>query len=107
MWYSKLRPERLLRGTDTMLGQVRTLFLGFLAVWPVFGFWGIEAVGGRRIGVAVAAAVTLVAWCYAGYRWQRFPAWSWIPRVAINSNRKRADPMAPSAKEAARPVPIS
>jgi PAS domain S-box-containing protein len=79
VWYSRLRPERLLCATDTMLGQVRTLFLGFLMLWPVFGFWGVEAVEGHRIAVAVAVTVTLLVWCYAGYRWQRFPAWSWIP----------------------------
>jgi len=34
--------RRWLRGTETMLGQVRTLFLGILLVWPLFGLWGLS-----------------------------------------------------------------
>jgi PAS domain S-box-containing protein len=70
--------QRWLRGTDTMLGQVRTLFLGILLVWPVFGLWGLgDATGpwGGRLGVA--GALLVVAWLYLGYRRQHFPAWSW------------------------------
>ncbi|MFI7542043.1 nitrogen regulation protein NR(II) [Actinoplanes sp. NPDC049599] len=75
--------QRWLRGTDTMLGQVRTLFLGILLVWPGFGLWGL--IGGARHGLgvpAVVAALLVVAWLYLGYRRQRFPAWSWIPEGA-------------------------
>jgi PAS domain S-box-containing protein len=73
------RVHRWLRGTDTMLGQVRTLFLGMLVAWPVFGLWGL--IGDARHGLAVPAVVTtlaVVTWLYAGYRRQRFPAWSWL-----------------------------
>ena len=69
----------LLRGTDTMLGQVRTLFLGFLILWPVFGLWGVREGTDRGIATAaVVATLVVVAWLYLGYRRQRFPAWSWI-----------------------------
>jgi PAS domain S-box-containing protein len=71
--------RRWLRGTDTMLGQVRTLFLGILLAWPAFGLWGLLA--DSRTGLAVPAvlvAFLVVAWLYAGYRRQHFPAWSWV-----------------------------
>jgi PAS domain S-box-containing protein len=79
MLYQEPRGERWLRGTNTMLGQVRTLFLGFLVIWPVFGLWGINPEAGvRTVVLAVAATVLVEAWLYAGYRRERFPAWSWI-----------------------------
>jgi len=61
-----------------MRGQVRTLFLGVLLLWPAFGLWGLH---GSRPGLAWPAVVTalaVVGWLYAGYRRQRFPVWSWI-----------------------------
>ena len=73
--------RRWLRGTGTMLGQVRTLFLGALVLWPVFGLWGLTA-GDWLVGPAVVAALALMGWLYAGYRRQGFPAWSWIPEGA-------------------------
>ncbi|MDR7275250.1 ATP-binding protein [Catenuloplanes atrovinosus] len=54
--------------------------MGFLILWPVVGLWGVDLAGGiRRIELALAATVVLLAWLYAGYRRQRFPAWSWVP----------------------------
>ena len=71
--------QRWLRGTDTMLGQVRTLFLGILVFWPAFGLWGLLGTNRRElVWPAVVAALAVVGWLYAGYRRQRFPAWSWI-----------------------------
>jgi PAS domain S-box-containing protein len=70
--------RRWLRGTDTMLGQVRTLFLGILLVWPLFGLWGLSGHRSALAVPAVLAALVVVGWLYAGYRRQRFPAWSWI-----------------------------
>lgn len=71
--------ERWLRDTNTMLGQVRSLFLGFLLIWPAFGLWGIDSdASGRTVLLTVAAALLLMAWSYAGYRRRRFPVWSWI-----------------------------
>jgi PAS domain S-box-containing protein len=77
----KLQPlaERWLRDANTMLGQVRSLFLGFLLAWPIFGLWGIAAdASGRTIVLTLVAALVLVIWSYLGYRRRRFPAWSWI-----------------------------
>src|SRR5690349_2387467 len=70
--------QRWLRGTDTMLGQVRTLFLGVLLLWPAFGLWGLLGSGRVPAAAAVATALAVVGWLYAGYRRQGFPAWSWI-----------------------------
>jgi PAS domain S-box-containing protein len=71
--------QRWLRGIDTMLGQVRTLFLGILLCWPAFGLWGLLNGAQHNLAVpAVAVALLVVAWLYAGYRRQQFPAWSWI-----------------------------
>ncbi|GAB7044780.1 MULTISPECIES: ATP-binding protein [Catenuloplanes] len=72
--------HRWLSGTDTMLGQIRTLFLGLLMLWPAFGLWGVEAHGDlTRAVTVVVLIVVLQAWSYAGYRRQGFPVWSWIP----------------------------
>ncbi|WP_306830240.1 ATP-binding protein [Catenuloplanes nepalensis] len=74
---------RWLSGTDTMLGQVRTLFFGFLLLWPLFGLWGVDPHGdARRVVLAVALTLVLQAWSYLGYQRQRFPAWSWVPEGA-------------------------
>ncbi|BCJ49552.1 hypothetical protein Asp14428_10270 [Actinoplanes sp. NBRC 14428] len=61
-----------------MLGQVRTLFLIILLIWPFFGLWGVRQAPPSLRVVAVAAALGLLAWLCAGYRRQRFPAWSWV-----------------------------
>jgi PAS domain S-box-containing protein len=65
--------------TKTMLGQIRTLYLGFLLIWPVFGLWslGPDADSGPTL-LAVSMTVLVEVWLVAGYRRQRFPAWSWI-----------------------------
>jgi PAS domain S-box-containing protein len=79
MGFQVPRARRRLQSTDTMLGQVRTLFLGFLLIWPVFGLWGISGHGSTGTAVlAVAATVVLAVWLCFGYRRQHFPAWSWI-----------------------------
>jgi PAS domain S-box-containing protein len=71
--------ERWLRDANTMLGQVRTLLLVFLLIWPVFGLWGIDAGASlRTILLTLAAVLLLVTWSYLGYRRRSFPAWSWI-----------------------------
>ncbi len=75
--------QRWLRGTDTMLGQVRTLFLSILVLWPLFGLWGLSGHRGGPAVLAVVAALSVVAWLYAGYRRQGFPAWSWILEGAL------------------------
>ncbi|MDT4990477.1 MAG: two-component system, NtrC family, sensor kinase [Actinoplanes sp.] len=63
---------------DTMLGQIRALFLGFLIIWPIFGLWGVRSAP-FPLGVgAVIATVALTGWLYAGYRRARFAAWSWV-----------------------------
>ncbi|MDR7275323.1 two-component system sensor histidine kinase NtrB [Catenuloplanes atrovinosus] len=75
--------DRWLCATDTMLGQIRTLFLALLMLWPAFGLWGVETHGDiRRAVVVVVMIVVLQAWSYSGYRRQAFPAWSWIPEGA-------------------------
>ncbi|WP_232323689.1 ATP-binding protein [Catenuloplanes japonicus] len=80
MIYQRLPVQRWVRATDTMLGQIRTLFLGFLLLWPLIGLWGVVPHrDARPIVVAAVAIVVLLAWSYAGYRRQRFPAWSWVP----------------------------
>jgi PAS domain S-box-containing protein len=70
--------RRWLRGTDTMLGQVRTLFLGMLVLWPAFGLWGLGGGKPGLTGSAAVAALVVVGWLYAGYRRERFPVWSWV-----------------------------
>ncbi|MCA2213179.1 two-component system sensor histidine kinase NtrB [Jidongwangia harbinensis] len=71
---------RFFQGTDTMLGQLRTLFFGFVLLWPVFGFWAVWRHAERyELQAAVVATVLLEVWLYRGYRRQRFPAWSWVP----------------------------
>ena len=78
--------QRWLRGTDTMLGQVRTLYLGILLVWPVFGLWGLGGSADRGMAVlGAASALVVAAWLYLGYRRQHFPAWSWIAEGACVS----------------------
>jgi PAS domain S-box-containing protein len=70
--------RHVLRGTDTMLGQVRSLFLGFCLLWPLFGLWGITStVSAETLLITVGATLALETWLYLGYRRQRFPAWSW------------------------------
>ena len=71
--------ERWFPGTGTMLGQVRTLYLVLLLLWPVVGLWG-WAFGrdNQAMMLAVGATVLLEVWLYAGYQRQRFPAGSWI-----------------------------
>ncbi|GAA3334782.1 hypothetical protein GCM10020358_00540 [Amorphoplanes nipponensis] len=61
-----------------MLGQIRTLFLGILLLWPLFGLWGLSGHRRELAAPAVAATLVVVGWLYTGYRRQRFPAWSWI-----------------------------
>jgi PAS domain S-box-containing protein len=77
--------QRWLSGSTTMLGQVRSLFLIFVLLWPLFGLWGVHAAALPLEGGAVLAAVALTAWLYAGYRRQRFPAWSWLAEGACVS----------------------
>src|SRR5689334_5841694 len=72
-----LRAQRWLRSTDTMLGQVRSLFLGVLLLWPFLGLWGILGHDAATGAAALVAALFLVGWLYAGYRRQCFPVWSW------------------------------
>ncbi|WP_199509818.1 two-component system sensor histidine kinase NtrB [Nucisporomicrobium flavum] len=74
--------RRWFRGTDTMLGQVRTLFLLFVLIWPCFGLWGVRVAPAPLETAAVAATLLLTGWLLLGYRWQRFPAWSWLPEGA-------------------------
>ncbi|WP_084556334.1 two-component system sensor histidine kinase NtrB [Couchioplanes caeruleus] len=77
-WWAR----RWLRGTETMLGQVRTLFLGILVVWPAFGLIGLRDADPRIAAPAVVASVLLLVWLYLGYRRQHFPFWSWVPEGA-------------------------
>ncbi|MEU4216910.1 ATP-binding protein [Actinoplanes sp. NPDC026623] len=70
--------QRWLPGIDTMLGQVRTLFVGVLLAWPVFGLWGLSDTSGDAAVAGAVAAVLFPVWIFIGYRRQRFPAWSWI-----------------------------
>lgn len=44
---STVLARRWLPGIDTMLGQVRTLFLGVVLASPVFGMWGLSTTTGR------------------------------------------------------------
>ena len=72
-------PASWFPGTGSMLGQIRTLYLGLLLVWPIFGLLGQPAHrGARSTLVAVAAVLLAEGWLYAGYRRQRFPAWTWV-----------------------------
>ena len=76
-------------GIGSLLDQIRTLFLGLLLVWPLFGLWGVVSAGdGGKIALAVGATLALEAWLVLGYRQGRFPAWSWI-------NPSRASPSFP------------
>jgi PAS domain S-box-containing protein len=61
-----------------MLGQIRTLFLGILLVWPAFGLWSLSSSSSPIAGPAVVATFLVLGWLYAGYRRQHFPVWSWI-----------------------------
>jgi PAS domain S-box-containing protein len=80
---ARLLAQRWLPGIDTMLGRVRTLFLGVLLAWPAFGLWGLTHTAGRTATVCAAvAAVVFPVWVCAGYWRQRFPAWSWIGEAA-------------------------
>lgn len=70
--------QHVLRGTDTMLGQIRSLYLGFCLIWPLFGLWGIRATADTEtMLITVVATVAVEMWLFLGYRRQRFPAWSW------------------------------
>ncbi|MEV4702945.1 ATP-binding protein [Actinoplanes sp. NPDC049316] len=70
--------RRWFRRTDTMLGQVRTLFLLFVLIWPFFGLWGVRRAPAPLAVAAVVATLCLVGWLVLGYRRQRFPVWSWV-----------------------------
>ncbi|GAB1691101.1 ATP-binding protein [Krasilnikovia sp. M28-CT-15] len=70
--------QRWLRGTDTMLGQVRTLYLGIVLAWPLLGLWHLLAVPAPLALTGAAAGLLLVGWLHLGYRRERFPAWSWL-----------------------------
>ncbi|MEV8508411.1 ATP-binding protein [Actinoplanes sp. NPDC051475] len=74
--------QRWVRGSTTMLGQVRALFFVFLLIWPFAGLWGVHRSSPPYRVAAVATTLLLVAWLYAGYRRQRFPAWSWVAEGA-------------------------
>ncbi|MEV6596283.1 ATP-binding protein [Actinoplanes sp. NPDC051346] len=58
---------------------MRTLFLGILLAWPVFGLWGLHGADPRIAIAVVVLALSVNTWLYLGYRRQRFPFWSWIP----------------------------
>lgn len=67
----------------SLLDQIRMLFLGLLLVWPLFGLWGVAAVGdGRRTALVMGATLAVEVWLLLGFRRRRFPAWSWIPEGA-------------------------
>jgi PAS domain S-box-containing protein len=74
--------KRWLTGPATMLGQVRSLFLAFVLLWPVFGLWGVHSAPTPLALAAVLTALALTGWLYLGYRRQRFPAWSWLAEGA-------------------------
>ena len=74
--------QRWLSGSATMLGQVRSLFLTFVLLWPVLGLWGVHSASIVLVLTAVVAALALTGWLYHGYRRQRFPAWSWLAEGA-------------------------
>jgi PAS domain S-box-containing protein len=72
------RAVRLFRKPDTMLGQIRGLFLAFCLIWPVFGLFAIGARASTgNLWLAVVGALAAELWWCVGYRRQRFPAWSW------------------------------
>jgi len=71
--------QRWFQDTGTMLGQIRTLFIGFVLVWPLVGLWGVgAATDDLPAEAAVVASVALAAWLYTGYRRRHFAAWTWI-----------------------------
>ncbi|GAB1639872.1 ATP-binding protein [Krasilnikovia sp. MM14-A1259] len=70
--------RRWLRSADTMLGQVRTLYLGIVLALPLFGLWHMFAAPVVPALAGEAAGLLLVGWLYLGYRRGRFPAWSWV-----------------------------
>jgi PAS domain S-box-containing protein len=68
----------------SLLNQIRTLFLGLLLVWPLFGLLSVISAGdGRETALAVGAILALEIWLVLGFRWRRFPGWSWIPEGAL------------------------
>ncbi|MFI7600087.1 nitrogen regulation protein NR(II) [Actinoplanes sp. NPDC049681] len=74
--------KRWVRGSTTMLGQIRALFLVFVLCWPLVGFWGMHRSSVPYRIAAVAMTLVLIGWLYAGYRRGRFPAWSWVAEGA-------------------------
>ncbi|GLW33213.1 two-component system sensor histidine kinase NtrB [Actinoplanes regularis] len=73
--------QRWLRGANTMLGLVRTLFIAVLVPWPVYSLWALYGAGWMAVAGS-ASALLLTGWLCLGYRRQRFPAWSWIAEGA-------------------------
>ncbi|MEV4639849.1 ATP-binding protein [Actinoplanes sp. NPDC049548] len=73
-----VRLQRWIRGSSSMLGQVRALFFVFLLIWPFVGLWGAFATSLPFGIAAVAATLGLLVWLYVGYQRGRFPAWSWV-----------------------------
>jgi len=68
---------RWVRGHDTMLGQVRTLFLTLCLIWTLVGVvWADRDGPGEPFLTLGAVAVVLVS-LIVGYRRGRFPHWSW------------------------------
>jgi PAS domain S-box-containing protein len=80
--YARQATLRWLRGHDTMLGQVRTLFLALCLIWTLVALAGDGHLHSGGPFVNWGAGVVMLASLIVGYRRGRFPRWTWFAEGA-------------------------
>jgi PAS domain S-box-containing protein len=66
------------RGHDTMLGQVRTLFLTLCLIWTLVGLAWADLGGRGEPYLTIGAVTAVLASLVVGYRRGGFPRWTWL-----------------------------